>query len=121
MITTRHYKPVLPPKATVQERDCADRWIRVTGRKECRTWLVVGNQYFDFGRGFEFTLEEAHWHCWMMAKALLKIERRAEGVVRAEINAITVKAARSQRDTAKFLSGLRKFEDASRKVRIHCK
>ena len=74
MITTRYYKPKLHRRATAEERRCADRWCRVTGRKNCRPWLVVGHQYFQIGCGQDLTLFEANWHCWMLAKALLKIE-----------------------------------------------
>ena len=83
MICPRHYKAKLPVSATTAERECADRWCRVTGQKNCRAWLVVGNQYFNVGVD-DLTLEEAGWHCWMLAKALLKIE--AAGAARGREN-----------------------------------
>ena len=74
MITPRYYKPKLPRDATVREREVANAWCRITGRTRCRAWLVVGNQYFNIGGCDDYTLEEANWHCWMLAKALMKIE-----------------------------------------------
>ena len=71
---TRYYKPNLPPQATNAERLVAGRWCRITGRTLCRVWLVVGNQYFQVGCGLDMTIDEANWHCWMLAKALAKVE-----------------------------------------------
>lgn len=37
-------------------------------------WFVVGNQSFLIGKCYE-TAEEASWMCWMLAKALGKVQQ----------------------------------------------
>ena len=77
--------PELPEFATEREKEIATRFTRVT--KSCdedwpdahAAWLTVGPQHFS-GTVCE-TREEAGWHCWMFAKAMIAaIDSAASGI-----------------------------------------
>lgn len=51
------------------------RLILVEGEPEAHTaWLMVGGQQFRLN-GHSDTPGDASWQCWMLAKAILKIQR----------------------------------------------
>ena len=58
----------------------AERWTRirtivVEDVQDAHTaWLVVGGQQFCLNR-YSDTAAEASWTCWLLAKALLKIQK----------------------------------------------
>lgn len=63
--------------ATDREMAIASQYTRITqDDHEVQPWLVVGNQSLRIGGGEETTLSAA-WACWMLAKAIQKIEDEA--------------------------------------------
>lgn len=64
------------------EIDAADRFTKIRHTEvddypdSHTSHLVVGNQYFQLA-GVSDTEEGASWHCWMLAKAMLRVERQA--------------------------------------------
>ena len=70
------YKKIsLPDEATKEEKDIADKYIRirsivVEGEPDPHTyWIIIDNQQFCLFPVCE-DIPSASWHCWMLAKAL---------------------------------------------------
>jgi hypothetical protein len=67
--------------ATAAELAAAEQYTRICPivREDApdahTAWLVVENQYFCVTPQSCDTAAEASWHCWMLAKAVLKILR----------------------------------------------
>lgn len=77
--------PKLPPAAPARDKSIAIRYTRVTkaieeGLPEAHAaWLTVGPQHFKVT--VCETEEEAGWHCWMLAKAMMAaIDSAVNGV-----------------------------------------
>ena len=81
----RWMSPKLPSAALARDRSLARRYTRVTKTAvgdwpDAHTaWLTVGAQHFAVG--VWETEEEAGWHCWMLANAIMAvIDSAASGV-----------------------------------------
>jgi hypothetical protein len=69
--------PELPPEALARDRSIAKKFTRVTKAIDedwpdaHAAWLTVGPQHFEVT--VCETREEAGWHCWMLAKAMMAV------------------------------------------------
>ncbi len=62
-------------KASRAEKTVASRHLRITRSWSGKKWeslFVVGCQSFNFG--LPSSKREASWRCWMLAKAILKMQ-----------------------------------------------
>lgn len=75
--------PELPPEALARDRSIASKLTRVTKVIDedwpdaHAAWLTVGPQHFKVT--VCETREEAGWHCWMLAKAMMAVIDSAVG------------------------------------------
>jgi len=69
--------PELPPEALARDRSIAKKFTRVTKAIDedwpdaHAAWLTVGPQHFKVT--VCETREEAGWHCWMLAQAMMAV------------------------------------------------